>query len=59
MCMSCNKSGGSKSNSYTPKKMTTTKTTSTQQAKAMKGWGGTSNNNFGTPRVGKVSFGKR
>ncbi len=58
MCMTCS---GNKSNSYTPKKMTTTKTT-TSQAKVMKGWGGTGGSNrggnFGTPKV-KMSFGRR
>ena len=59
MCMTCS---GNKSNSYTPKKMTTTKTTTTSQAKAIKGWAGTSGSNrggsFGTPKV-KMSFGRR
>lgn len=56
MCMNCS-GKASKSNSYSPKKMTTTKT-STSQAKVMKGWAGSSGNNFGTPKV-KLSFGGR
>lgn len=59
MCMNCKGGGSSKSNSYTPKAKTTTQTTTTQQSKVMKSWGGTNTNGFGTPKVGRVSFGKR
>jgi len=56
--MDCTKKSGAsqRSNSYTPKKNTATRN-SNQQAKAMKGWAGAGS--FGTPKVGRVSFGKR
>jgi hypothetical protein len=50
----------SKSNSYTPKKSTVAARASSSKAmKAVKGWGGASAGGFGTPKVGRVSFGKR
>lgn len=59
MCMNCKGSGASKGSSYTPKAKSTTRTTSSQQTKVMKGWAGSSGGGFGTPKIGRVSFGKR
>lgn len=54
--------GCGKANSYTPKKITAARATTTSQAKVMKQWGvgggKASGGNFGQPKV-RMSFGKR
>lgn len=54
--MNC--SGKAKGSSYTPKKMTpAAKSSAVKKSSTMKGWAGSAA--FGTPKVGKVSFGRR